>query len=440
MGRIQKCLSFILVMCLLFASTGCSKQSESTTATQSATTTEAPSIPEETVPEETAPEETVPAETKPEETVPKQVKNTVAQHIDTGVSITLDGANIASQLTETGFSLSCKVKQHQKLAIDSETPFSALYIEWDVHPGNFYLVWDGGESYCGTEGFLHDYIQLPEAVSSLSFMFEKEGTHSIKELGIYTDGAAPEGVQDWLAPYEAADILAFPTHADDDVLFMGAVIGYYAIEQGLTVQTAFMTDHYYEPIRNHERLDGLWEMGVRRYPIIGTAHDCYTKSLEGAAYVHRNDGILEWQVQLIRRYKPQIILGHDLNGEYGHGQHKYNAHCLIQAVEVAADAQQLPETAAQYGTWDTPKLYLHLYEENQIVFDVNTAMVNDPKGRTPFQVAQDAYACHVSQHKYSFAVSQDPNSTMDCTRFGLYRTLVGYDTGSNLMEHTTKSE
>ena len=100
----------------------------------------------------------------------------------------------------------------------------------------------------------------------------------------------------------------------------------------------------------------------------------------------------------------------------------------------------LPESAEKYGLWDTPKLYLHLYEENILVFDVNTVLTNDPEGRTPFEVAQDAYKCHVSQQQYYFAVTQDPYSVLNCTHFGLYRTLVGYDSGSDMMENTARDE
>ena len=439
MGRISKCVSVVLVLCLLVGLLGCNKQAETTPATQGAAVTEAPTAPAPTV-AETAPEETVPEETVPEETEPEKIEEPVAQYIDEGVLITLDGTNITAKITETSYTLPRTVYYSQELAVESEKPFGALYIEWSVMPEKFSLVWDGGSLDCGAEGFLHDYIRLPEEVNSLSFVFEGDGACSIQQMGVYTYGVAPEGVQDWLPPCETADILVFPTHADDDVLFFGAVISYYAIEKGLAVQTAFMTDHRNEPYRKHERLDGLWAMGVRHYPILGEARDYYTESLQEATIFHKNDNILQWQVELIRRFKPQVILGHDLNGEYGHGQHKLNAHCLIEAVELAADAEQFPEIAAQYGLWDTPKLYLHLYEENQIVFDVNTVLNNDPEGRTPFEITEEAYQCHVSQQQYYFAVTQDPESPLDCTRFGLYRTLVGYDTGADLMEHTARDE
>ena len=441
MDPMKKCLLIVLAICILAGLAGCDGQPEVTPTTQIVTVAETLSVSEETV-AETVPAETVPAETVPAEVTEPvfvQEPEPVAEHIDTSVLITLDGADITCQLAEADYYMSISVHSSQVLAVESEEPFSALYIKWGSHPGRFSLVWDGGSLDCGAEGFLHDYIRLPEEVKSLSFVFEEEGTHYISQMGAYTYGVAPEGVQDWLPPCETADILVFPTHADDDTLFFGAVISYYAIEKELTVQTAFMTDHYYEPFRNHERLDGLWEMGVRHYPIVGTARDYYTMSLNEAANYHGYDGILKWQVEQIRRFKPLVILGHDLEGEYGHGQHKLNAHYLIQAVELAADARQFPMIALQYGLWDTPKLYLHLYEGNRITFNVNTTLENDPEGRTPFVIAQDAYKCHVSQAGY-FEVSQNPHSVMDCTRFGLYRTLVGYDTGGDLMEHTVRGE
>lgn len=435
----KKCWSILLAICLLFGAAGCSGGQEIISTTQRVNPTETQPEPTETT---AAPAAETLAETEPTvvtEPVIVQEPEPVAEYIDEGILITLDGADITWQLAEADYHHPVSIPSSQTLAVESETPFSALYIIWDRHPGRFSLQWDGGSLECGEEGFLHDYIRLPEAVSSLSVVFEGEDAHSVCQMGVYTYGTAPDGVQDWLPPCETADILAFPTHADDDTLFFGAVISYYAIEKELAVQTAFMTDHYYEPFRNHERLDGLWEMGVRYYPIVGTARDFYTMSLQEAANYHGYDSILEWQVQQIRRFKPLVILGHDQEGEYGHGQHKLNTYCLVQAVDMAADARHYPWAALQYGLWDTPKLYLHLYAENGIIFEVNTPLENDPAGRSPFVIAQDAYDCHVSQAGY-FAVSQNPYSVMDCTRFGLYRTRVGYDTGSDLMEHTARGE
>lgn len=436
MDPVRKWRFIVLVLCVLFTLAGCSGQQEVVPTTQSVITTEPLTEPTETVPETTVPE-TEPTEVT--EPAVKEEPEPVAEYIDTGVLVTLDGVDIAWQLDDPDSYEPVGIPSSQKLEVESETPFSALYIIWDKLPGRFSLAWENGSLECGEEGFLHDYIRLPEAVTSVSFEFDEEKYRYICQLGAYTYGTAPEGVQDWRSPCETADILALPTHADDDVLFFGAVLSYYAVEEGLAVQTAFMTDHYYEPFRNHERLNGLWALGIRHYPILGTARDFYTMDLTEAANYHANDGILEWQVELIRRFKPLVILGHDINGEYGHGQHKLNTHYLLQAVEQAADPRLYPMIAIHHGVWNTPKLYLHLYEERPVVFDVNTVLNNDPQGRTPFEIAQDAFKYHISQYNY-FSVSQNPYSEMDCTRFGLYRTLVGEDTGSDLMEHTERGE
>lgn len=254
------------------------------------------------------------------------------------------------------------------------------------------------------------------------------------EVRAFTEGNAPEGVQDWQEPKGEADVLVFPTHSDDDALFFGALMSYYAIEKNLTIQTAFMTKHYSEPERAHERLDGLWEAGIRRYPALSEAPDLYAESLEEARYLYAPYDILGWQVEQIRRFRPQVIVAHDLNGEYGHGGHRLNANTLKRSVELAAEETAYSETAESLGTWDTPKLYFHLYPENQIAIDVNTPLEKDPQGRTPFQIAEAAYAHHKSQQWCYFSVNQD-NPKENCIYFGLYRSLVGEDTNGDIMDN-----
>ena len=322
----------------------------------------------------------------------------------------------------------------QTLAVESEKPFSSLYIQWDLVPGTYAIVWDGGSLECGLYGFLHEYIRLPEAVTRVEFVFTTGERHSLCDIQVLTEGVAPEGVQDWQPPCEEADILVFPTHSDDDVLFFGPLISYYTIERGLTVQTAFMVEHTYYPERNHERLNGLWTMGVRNYPILGTAPDTDTHNINEAMSYYAASNIEAWQVEQIRRFRPLVVVGHDFNGEYGNGGHKVNAYYLARAIESSSDPEQFPESAEIYGTWDTPKLYVHLHPENEILLDVYSPMEHDPQGRSPFQVAVDAFKCHVSQHKWGYRVETERRS-YDCRPFGLYRTLVGDDTTADIMEN-----
>ena len=402
--------------------------------------TTAPTISEPTVPAVTEPavmETTVPAATEPtvpETTVP--VVEPTAELICEGVRVLVDGGDYTVALSDDDHYSKKYLFPDQKLEVTSQTPFAALYIVWDAIPGSYELRWEGGSVTAGEYGFLHEYIRLPEETNHVEFVFPEDARQlTLCDVEVLTAGKAPEGIQDWLPPCEQADILVFPTHSDDDVLFFGPLIAYYAIETDYTVQTAFMVDHAFYPERGHERLNGLWAMGVRHYPILGSATDSAITDFYQALDFYWVSNIEQWQVEQIRRVRPLVVVGHDLKGEYGNGGHKVNAHFLTTAVEAAADPECYPELAERYGVWQPAKLYLHLYEENEILLDVQTPLSRDPLGRSPFEIAAEAFKAHVSQSQYGFRVQFGESRMFDCRPFGLYFTLVGPDTKADIMEN-----
>lgn len=364
-----------------------------------------------------------------------------ASEILSAFSVWSAGRDLTASLIDDNHYTKHSIHSNDTLVISSDVPFGGLYFEWDCLPGTFEVSWDSGSMLGGTQGFLHEYLSLPEAVQDVSITFIDDASVVISGFRLFAYGSPPSYIQVWEPADEYADILVFPTHSDDESLFFGALIAYYAIERELTVQTAFMVNHLGYPERSHERLDALWELGVRNYPVLGNAPDTASHSFSECINYYWNSGILDWQVELIRRFRPLVVVGHDLNGEYGNGGHKVNSYYLTKAVDLASDVEYHAESASIYGIWDSPKLYLHLYENNELLLDVNTSMANDISGRTPFEVAQDAYQHHHSQHKWSFRVSQDDDLRMyDCRPFGLYRTLVGDDSCADFMDHIVRDD
>ena len=63
-------------------------------------------------------------------------------------------------------------------------------------------------------------------------------------------------------------------------------------------------------------------------------------------------------------------------------------------------------------------------------------------GRTAFEVACDAMQFHKSQLKYKHRPTLDDEDfpRYDCRLFGLVRSSVGEDTGSDIMENTYRDE
>ncbi|MEG2204897.1 MAG: PIG-L family deacetylase, partial [Oscillospiraceae bacterium] len=270
-------------------------------------------------------------------------------------------------------------------------------------------------------GFLHEFILLDPPASRLTL--EWDGPAVLCELTPLGAGTPPAWVQRWRPPEGRADLLLFSTHADDEHLFFGGILPRTAADGRYEIQVAYLVNHNDEPYRPHELLNGLWEVGVRRYPIIPDFPDRYSGSLAHAKTIYDAQALIDYQVGLIRRFSPQVIVGQDLNGEYGHGMHMLGAHCLLESVPLAAEGAQ---------GWNTPKLYLHLYPHQQILLNYDAPLAAF-EGKTAFQMAVAGFAKHKSQQSF-FAVEQW--GPYDCRKFGLARTTVGPDEHKDdLFEH-----
>ncbi|MBQ7820775.1 MAG: PIG-L family deacetylase [Clostridia bacterium] len=283
----------------------------------------------------------------------------------------------------------------------------------------------------GGTGFLHEVTKLPVCDE---IMLTSNERMMIAEIELYSDGTLPSTVQQWEKSLSKCDILVISTHSDDDTLFFGALTAEQAAK-GRLIQTAFICSHSEELHRLNEMLDGQWTLGVTAYPIVGTFYDHYSTSLAGAEKQFDSQAMSEYIVECIRRTRPQVLVTHDINGEYGHGAHRLTSKLTREALDICADSSVYPESAEKYGVHEPLKTYIHLYKQNEIILNVR-ASLDELGNATPFSVAEDAYDCHVSQQKWDFAVTT--RGTNDCRRFGLFKTLVDCDvTDTDIMNGVT---
>lgn len=337
------------------------------------------------------------------------------------------------------YNTSCNF-QTGTMTLTFEEEIGSLYIMWHRYPRVWTLEYNGMTQTCGGSGFINEYVVLESPASEVTIKVETKDP-SIAELRAFTEGTPPEDVQQWEKPCEQADILVFSSHADDEILFFGGSLVYYSAVKGLDVQLVYMTSNYeiFDSYRINEVLDGLWTAGVRHYPITHDVKDLYFDTMSQAEAYYGDGCFTEFQTEQIRRFKPLVIITHDENGEYGHGVHVLTSESAKDAVTAAADPEMYPDSAEQYGVWDTPKLYLHLYgdPDSQTVMDYETEY-SCLGGRTPFEVAKEAYKKHKSQQQWSFHV-YDTGEEYDSHVFGLYRSTVGEDVCKNdMMENIIK--
>lgn len=330
------------------------------------------------------------------------------------------------------------------ISISREDGIAGLYIIWNKVPGKWTYTINGVSYEAGSNGFLHEYIELPEKTTGLEIHIPEDGAE-LTDIHCFGEGAVPEWVQIWEPPCERADIMLLSTHADDEQLFFAGILPYYAGEVGAAVQVVYMTNHWDTVTRPHEQLNGLWTAGIRNYPVIGPFSDdaasLGSKSesvetvLERALRVYDEEALVRYQVEMIRRFQPQVIIGHDEAGEYRHGAHIVNTYTLKKALEISGDGSYYPDLADKYGLWDVPKTYLHLYGENRITMDWDIPLESFG-GLTAFEVSKLGYGCHLSQQWTWFTgwIERDKASDIEnyspCL-YGLYRTAVGEDSGKN---------
>lgn len=381
---------------------------------------------------------------------------------ETAADITASTAVTATGYDSTGFLTDGDIKSYRSssgnatITLKNTAGMAGIYLLFDLEYGA-YTVTDNASGKTFTAGenrMLHEYIDLTAAFgtapTSVTLTFGN-GKVRLSELYAFSSGTLPDFVQVWDAPLDGgADLLLFTTHGDDDQLFFAGMLPLYAAEKGLRVQTVYLTDHRSGPYatnsRTHEILNGLWSVGVTAYPVMGEFPDIYYEDMaqcysEFEKLGTTKEDLQRFMTEQIRRFKPLVAVGHDINGEYGHAMHMVYTDVLIDVLDRTDDAAFFPESAEKYGTWEIPKVYLHLYEENQITIDYDQPLISFD-GMTAFEVSQKlGYPCHESQQWTWFTgwINGKQNEITKASQiekynpceFGLYHSTVGEDVQKN---------
>ena len=273
-------------------------------------------------------------------------------------------------------------------------------------------------------GFYNDWVELSASVRRAVITPSGEKV-AMSTLRVYEPGYPQELVQQWQPLPEKVDLMAVSAHQDDECLFFGGTVPYYSYT-GKTVAMVYMTNC--SRLRYREAMDGMWTAGLRYHPVFLGLKDILLDSVQVSRRVWEPSEPEKLLVRTIRRYRPDVLVTHDFQGEYGHPQHQLTASLLTEAAELAADPDFDPESAAQYGVWQVKKIYVHLYAENQITMDWSVPL--DASGVvTPIFLATRAFDKHRSQQGY-FTMEQH-GTVYDNRKFGLYYTTVGPDVEKN---------
>ncbi len=272
----------------------------------------------------------------------------------------------------------------------------------------------------------------------------------------------PAKAYDWQPPPSKVAVLAVGTHPDDEGIFFGGALPYYSTVLKLPTMLVCMT-HGWGDVRDDELRCAAWNYGLRYEPLFGRFTDInsgivtnnpYTNTIDmtwdyWAGVGFKGDGsdveagkarAINYVAEQIRRYRPDVIITHDLHGETGHDNHKATAYAVTQAFFVAADPNATATNLVGLAPWQAQKLYVHLYPTNRFFHEFWERPYPALTNATPRQVATNALTCNVSQGPFRWVVGSVYAPYVYYSKWpsewwGLYASAVGPDTvlSSNLV-------
>lgn len=358
-----------------------------------------------------------------------------AQDITLDCTLTLGGkVSKKKEMRDRDYRTHHDIKKGGVIEADSALEdITGVFLQFYDHSGVMLVeaeqdgAWVTAGETCGK--YLTEYFPLPEGTRHVRITNKGKNRVMVAELTLYGEGSRPARSPQWHT-LEKADMMLIVAHPDDELLWFGGMLPTYAGERDLAVQVMYLVPA--TPYRRLELLDGLWHCGVEAYPMFGGLRDAKAYDLKGQYGYWNRTQLLQKMIKILRQMKPEVVVTHDVNGEYGHGAHMACADVLKQAVPMAADATKYPKDAKKTGTWQVKKFYLHLWEENQVRFDWRTPLTAFG-GKDGLTVATEALAFHVSQTKKGWQM--EDGGPYDNALFGLQYTVVGEDTGTDLMEN-----
>ena len=370
-----------------------------------------------------------------------------SKEITSDSTITLEGSLISSKVLDDSDSTYISVTKNQIVKITSSNNIKGLYILYELNGGKGTISNNEITTSFGENEFLHDYINVEGLIGVSNTITLKYSTDvKITDIHVIGEGEIPSFVEMWNPPAEKADLLLISTHSDDEQLFFLGLLPYY-VAKGANVQVVYFTNHKDNKVRYHEQLHGLYTVGVRNYPIVGPIPDEWSTTLSAALKNMKSHNISEnsamaFEVEMIRRFKPLVIVGHDEKGEYGHGQHILSTYLLERAIDYANDSTYDKDSYEKYGVWSTKKVYIHLYKKNKITMNYDEPLEYF-NGRTAYEMSKLGFKKHNSQQNTWFRpwINGENNEltkaadikTYSPCEYGLLRSLVGEDKNKNDM-------
>ena len=312
-----------------------------------------------------------------------------------------------------------------EIQLPAGTPTGGLYLSWLEVPTALDIIeYDGvgkelarGNRETIYKYYYNYYLFEVETVQVVIRLAEVGAP--LAQLRVFGPGELPPTVMHW-TPLEKADLMLIAVHPGDELRYFGGALPYYARVRGKTVQPVYITG---SGEQGRTALTALWELGIRHYPSFLGLADGNPSTMAEMEDLWVKTRALSSLVTNIRKYKPDVVITHDPQGEEGDISHQLAAITAREAVLQAPVSRKFGGSYSEFGAWQVKKMYLHRLETAPIT--MNWQIPSEALGgKTPGEVASRLYALYQSP-------AHSGGYQGDNTRFGLAMTALSADTERN---------
>jgi LmbE family N-acetylglucosaminyl deacetylase len=220
------------------------------------------------------------------------------------------------------------------------------------------------------------------------------------------------------------DLMLVVAHPGDEYLYLGGVLPYYATELGHTAVVVYLTS--VDETQRQEARASLKALCVSEEPVFGGFENVYANDLDEMKECWSERELQSFLTGVIRKYRPAVVVSHDLNGEYGNAAHKLTARAVRLAVKNAANDRYDVTSLNEYGAWQVQRLFLHFYKDGDAEVRVDrNAPLTAFSGRTAVEVEEDLYESFSEAYRYPLDVGDETYGAAD---YGLVSSKYGLKT------------
>lgn len=302
------------------------------------------------------------------------------------------------RLTDGDFNSRVTLREDREIILKPGEDTAAVLLSWYSLPEQVTITQNdlNGDTVgtLQTVGAYETQVALEDGCAEIIVHADKECT--LSELTEQTEQEAESFVN--LEICDKADLLLTVSHPSDESLVFRGLLPYYAGIRNMTVQVVYMS--FKNRTQIQEALSVLKVCGVGIQPVFLdnlylSPANCSVKTMEGAWDKSENR---EKLTALIRRYRPEIVVTHEENGEDGDSARAVTFEYTRDAVELAANEGKFRDTVRQYGIWETRKFYSHS-EKGKTVLRTDETFPDD-RGLTAAELSGECLKLYETMATY----------------------------------------